>query len=232
MLILTKHRFMGDTIVAVPLLRATREIFPDAHIALLTGNEAATALQNCPYGITMLPNDPKTKARSASASARLSVSLLQRMSSLRWHDRPDLCLVADRSFRAAAAARLCGGRVRAGFDTEGRGWLLTHPVPYQSDHAETESCLDILRAVAPELPDEPPYDPRPVLWPTDAERARGAAILALHALHAGASARIAARRHAARRIHGRPQAVGPGAIRRCRAGAGRARRDPRSSGLR
>jgi heptosyltransferase-1 len=176
-LILTKHRFMGDTIVAVPLLRAVREIFPESRITLLTGSEAATALQNCPYDISLLPNDPRTKARTPAGSARLSASLIRRMARLFLRSRPDLCLVADRSFRAALAARLCGGRVRAGFDTEGRGCLLTHPVPYDSRRHETECCLDILRAVAPELPGEPPYDPTPVLWLTAAERERGAQIL-------------------------------------------------------
>ena len=177
-LVLTKHRFMGDTIVAVPLLRAVRRAFPDARITLLTGAEAATALQNCPYDIHLLPNDRKTRDRTTIASARLSFSLIRRMVALRLHHRPDLCLVADRSFRAAVAARLCGGRVRAGFDTERRGALLTHPIPYDNDRSEAECCLDILRTVAPEPMGSPPYDPVPELWLTDAERARGAVILA------------------------------------------------------
>jgi ADP-heptose:LPS heptosyltransferase len=39
---------MGDTIVAVPLLRATRRVFSDAKITLLTGKMAATALEKLP----------------------------------------------------------------------------------------------------------------------------------------------------------------------------------------
>ncbi len=99
------------------------------------------------------------------------------MRALRQSDRPDLCLVANRSFQSALAAVLCGGRVRAGFASEGRGWLLTHRVPYAGDRREVECYLDILRAVAP-APEGEPYDPSPRLWVTDAERARGAELLA------------------------------------------------------
>ena len=92
--------------------------------------------------------------------------------------QPDLCLVLNRSFQSAVGALLCGSRVRAGFASEGRGCLLTHPIPYDSDRREIECYLDILRAVAPEPVGEAPYDPSPCLWITAAERAAGAAILA------------------------------------------------------
>jgi ADP-heptose:LPS heptosyltransferase len=177
-LVLTKHRFMGDTIVAVPLLRAARRAYPDARVTLVTGAQAAVVLQNCPYTDRILAHDAKAAARTAAGSAHLSALLVRQMAGLFWTDRPDLCLVADRSFRAAVAAVLAGGRIRAGFDTEGRGRLLTHPVPYDPDRHEAECCLDILRVVAPEVPGEPRYDPRAELWVTGAERARGAEILA------------------------------------------------------
>jgi ADP-heptose:LPS heptosyltransferase len=70
--------------------------------------------------------------------------------------RPDVCLVADRSFRSAVLAVLCGAKVRAGYDSEGRGKLLTHPIRYNPDRSEIECHLDILRALAPDNSD--PYD--------------------------------------------------------------------------
>jgi heptosyltransferase-2 len=168
-LVLTKYRFLGDTVVAVPLLRAARRVFPNARLSLLTGPAAATVLQGCPYVDRFACYDPYNRDRGLRAFVRL-------MRSLRREDRPDLCLVADRSFRSAVAALLCGGRIRAGFDSEGRGLLLTHPVPYQIERREIECYLDILRTVAPE-PEGIPYDPTPALWVSDAERERGAQIL-------------------------------------------------------
>ena len=184
-LVLTKHRFLGDTIVAIPLLRATRAVYPEAHITLLTGCQAADALKNCPYVDTFASYAAHTSARTVKGSLRLTAALIQRMVGQHLHNRPDVCLVADRSFRAAMAARLAGGRVRAGFDTEGRGWLLTHPVAYDPDRHEADCCLDILRALAPEGAGEPHYSVTPELWITEAERVRGGQILAEHGVRVG-----------------------------------------------
>lgn len=162
LLVLTKYRFMGDTVVASPLLRAARRAFPDARITLLTGPAAVTVLAGCPYVDRFVSYDPYNTQRGALA-------LLGLTRALRREGRPDLCLVADRSFRSALFALLCGGRVRAGFASEGRSRLLTHPVPYHGEKHETECYLDILRAVAPE-PEGEPYDPTPQLWVTDGER--------------------------------------------------------------
>ena len=182
-LLLTKHRFMGDAIVAVPLLRAARRAYPDARITLLTGDNAATVLENCPYPDQILAHDRKAAARTPAGSAHLSALLLRQMADLFWHDRPDLCLVADRSFRAAVAAVMAGGRIRAGFDSEGRKCLLTDPIVYDLERHEADCCLDILRAVRPEAPGEALYDPRPELWLTDAERERGREILRAAGAH-------------------------------------------------
>ncbi|GAB4465165.1 MAG: lipopolysaccharide heptosyltransferase II [Armatimonadaceae bacterium] len=166
--VLTKHRFMGDTIVAVPLLRATRQVFPEARITLATGAAAAVALQNCPFLDRMVCYNPRERRFDAR---RFYEELTQQ------NCRPDVCLVADRSFRSAYVALRIGGKVRAGFVSEGRGFLLTHPVPYRTDTSEIECCLDILRAVVPEGRDTPGYDPTPELFLTEAERERGAQIL-------------------------------------------------------
>jgi heptosyltransferase-2 len=79
--------------------------------------------------------------------------------------------------RAAIIALLCRARIRAGFDTEGRGCLLTHRVPYDPVKRESECCLDILRVVAPAECEGVKFDPMPLLCVTDAERKRGAVIL-------------------------------------------------------
>ena len=169
-LVLTKYRFMGDTVVAAPLLRGVCRAFPDARVTLLTGNAAATVLQGCPFVDRFVCYDPYKAQRGTAEFLRLARSL-------RRTDRPDLCLVADRSIRSALAAFLCGGRVRAGFNSEGRAWLLTHPVPYDPARREIECYLDILRSVAPEDAGNP-YDTTPELWITAGERERGARILA------------------------------------------------------
>lgn len=169
-LVLTKYRFMGDTVVAVPLLAAARHAYPDARITLLCGPTAATVLQNCPVVDRIVPYDPYKAQRG-------TLKYLQLMRQLRREEHPDLCLVANRSFQSALSALFCGGRIRAGFASEGRGCLLTHPVPYDGGKREAECYLDILRAVAPDS-ESHPYNPRPFLTITETEQQRGAKILA------------------------------------------------------
>ncbi len=179
-LVLTKHRFLGDSIVAEPLLAAVRRAYPDARISLLTGAPAEVVLQNCPHLDRVYCYPHGSARRGMNGSLRLTGSILRLARTIRARNgggRPDICLVADRSFRSAVAALLCGGRIRAGFDSDGRRALLTHPVPYDMDRHEAECCLDILRAVAPEPSGSAPYNPIPHLYLTADERARGAEIL-------------------------------------------------------
>ena len=145
-LVLTKHRYIGDTIVATPLLRAARAVYPNARIRLAAGPAAAAVLEGFPDVDEVLTVDspPGSPARSCIRAK------LRQMLGLRRRDRPDVCLVADRSFGGALAAWASGGRVRAGFETEGRGFLLTHPMPSEVGKHEAELCLDLLRALVPE----------------------------------------------------------------------------------
>ncbi len=169
LLVITKHHFMGDAIVAVPLLRAARRAFGDAtHISVLTGAAAATVLEGCPYANQVVAYNPKVER-----------GYLRQMRFMRevQETTPEMCLVVDRSFRSAVLAATTGAGTRAGFAVEYRSALLTHPVAYNLDRREIECCLDVLRAVVPDAPGERRYDPAPELWITDAERERGESLL-------------------------------------------------------
>ena len=169
-LVITKHHFMGDAIVAVPLLRAVRQVFgTETHLSVLTGAAAATVLNGCPYTDKIIAYNPKQER-----------GYLRQIRFLREveEDAPEMCLVVDRSFRTAVLAAATGARVRAGFAVEYRSPLLTHPVSYKMDRREIECCLDILRVLVPDAPGaDSRYDPAPELWITDAEREAGRAIL-------------------------------------------------------
>jgi heptosyltransferase-1 len=168
-LVITKHHFMGDAIVTVPLLRATRQVFGDkTRISVLTGAAAATVLEGCPYTDKIVAYNPKIER-----------GYLRQMRFLREVEEtaPEMCLVVDRSFRSAVLAATTRASVRSGFAVEYRSPLLTHPVPYKMDRREIECCLDILRAVVPDAPGPYRYDPTPELWITAEERERGKALL-------------------------------------------------------
>ena len=164
-LILTKFRFIGDTLLAVPVFRAARAQWPQAHITLLTGRSARVLLQNNPYLDKIIEFDPRGRNRGLREFLRL-VAMLRR-------EHFDLCLVLNRSFHSALIPALAGVPVRAGFRSEGRTGLLNRRVEYDSAKSEIDCYCDVLRAVAPHAVTSPMLE----LWLTETERRDAAARL-------------------------------------------------------
>jgi len=151
-LIATKFRFIGDTLLATPIFRAARAQWPDAHIALLTGKNARVLLQNNPYLDEIWEFDPYKSDKGWKAY----LQLVQRIRTGKF----DLCLALNRSFHSALTSRLGGIQTRAGFRSEGRGPLLNCQVDYDREKSEIACYFDVLRAVAPDAPINPALE----LW--------------------------------------------------------------------
>jgi lipopolysaccharide heptosyltransferase II len=164
-LIATKFRFIGDTLLAIPLFRAARAQWPEAHIALLTGKNARLLLHNNPYLDEIIEFDPYRRDRGLGADLRLVRRLRQ--------GRFDLCLSLNRSFHSALIPFLGGARLRAGFLSEMRGPLLNRRVDYDRDKSEIACYFDVLQAVAPDALVNPTLE----LWITDEERQKAASCL-------------------------------------------------------
>lgn len=156
-LIATKFRFIGDTLLAIPIFRAARAQWPDAHIALLTGKNAGILLQNNPYLDEIIEFDPY----KCDKGRRPYLSLIRRLRAQRF----DLCLALNRSFHSALTPWLGGIRIRAGFESEGRGPLLNRRVPYDREKSEVACYFDVLHAVAPYAPVNPALE----LWVSEGE---------------------------------------------------------------
>ena len=156
-LIATKFRFIGDTLLAIPIFRAARAQWPDAHIALLTGKNARVLLQNNPYLNEIMEFDPYKSDKGTWAHLQL-IGRLRR-------ERFDLCLALNRSFHSALTPCLSGVRIRAGFCSEGRGPLLNCRVDYDREKSEIACYFDVLRAVAPDVPVNPALE----LWISESE---------------------------------------------------------------
>ena len=156
-LIATKFRFIGDTLLAIPIFRAARAQWPDAHIALLTGKNARVLLQNNPYLDEIIEFDPY----KSDKGGRPYLCLIRRLRAGRF----DLCLALNRSFHSALTPWLGRIRVRAGFESEGRGPLLNRRVPYDREKSEIACYFDVLHAVAPYAPVNPALE----LWVSESE---------------------------------------------------------------
>jgi ADP-heptose:LPS heptosyltransferase len=143
-LVVAKHRFLGDTMVTLPLVqyiasvaRVDRTPLP----MLLTGSGPAVLLQNHPDIGRLLTISRDASKRSSTASRLLWKEYLSMASELRATGAPGTCYLADRSFRSAIFARLTGAKVIVGFPTEGRGFLLHQRIPYSQTATEVDTIL-------------------------------------------------------------------------------------------
>jgi heptosyltransferase-2 len=113
-LIVRLPNWLGDTVMAVPTLRALRVAYPDARAALagpwaplLTGQGLADTL-------VTYPRTWRGRLRMADTVHALGA---------------EVALLLPNSFEAALAARYWGARRRVGFATGGRRGLLTDAIP-------------------------------------------------------------------------------------------------------
>jgi heptosyltransferase-2 len=166
-LIATKYRFIGDTLLSIPAIRAVAELWPEAKVSVLTGSKALEALQHCPYVHDTIEFDPYR------ASDKGMLRFLATARELRKRHF-DLVLVFNRSFHSALISVFGGGRVLVGWEGfDKRDFLLQSVCPYGREDCEIDSYLDIVRRAYEFLEGGPPqvqFDRRLEVWLTDQER--------------------------------------------------------------
>lgn len=116
-LVVRTPNWLGDTVLALPALRALRAARPAARLSLI--GRWAPLLAGQGVGDVLLPYPRGFTARRRFARALRG-------------ERPSLAVLLPNSFEAAAAAWRWGARRRLGFDTDARRMLLTDPVPMPS----------------------------------------------------------------------------------------------------
>lgn len=144
-ILVLRYRFIGDTILTVPFLRNLRRAEPDAHIVWVVAPGSSDMVQGIPYVDEMLFWDPVTIHADSRGAHRTLGAKWRFIKELR-AQRFDKAYVLKRSLSSAIIAWLSGARERVGFDTEGRGGLLTRRVPYRHDRHEVLNFLEVLRA--------------------------------------------------------------------------------------
>jgi heptosyltransferase-2 len=143
-----RYRFIGDTLLTVPFLRNLRSAFPDARIDMLVGPASGEVLTHCPYVDELIYFDTTRKHAYENGKGKKQ-GFWHYVGELRKRGY-DTAFILKRSFSSAALAFLAGISQRIGFDTEGRGFLLTHKAPYTMDCHEVDSFLSLLKVA--ELP--------------------------------------------------------------------------------
>ncbi len=124
---------LGDLAIGSSFYRETRRLFPQAHITVLVSAHAAEYFRHCPYVNKVQIFDKKEQLKLIRTLRR---------------DNYDLALLLTGNLRAALIARLAGIPHRVGFDTDGRGALLTVRLSWELHHRyRGENHFDLLRAL-------------------------------------------------------------------------------------
>jgi heptosyltransferase-2 len=185
-------RYIGDTILTVPLLRNLRRHCPDARIDLLTSASAAPLMEPCPY-VDRVLIEPLTLRERFRLLRNAGNGSYQRIFILR------------KSVTLAAMAALAGIPDRVGYDKQRFpfgyrrwGWFLTHRAIYpglKTDTPQAVSHLKLLHAYG-----IPTTDDHLELWSTPADERAVDSLLTRHDIPVGTPL---AALHAASASHGK-----------------------------
>ena len=133
--------WVGDAVMSLPALRALRERFPRAHIAILARPWVADLYAREPFCDRMIAYTARRGAADWGEKWRAARALAG--------ERFDCAILLQNAFEAALVARLAGIPERIGYARDGRGWLLTRavPVPERGDLPRHERFyyLELLR---------------------------------------------------------------------------------------
>jgi heptosyltransferase-2 len=114
--------WLGDTVMATPVLRTIRLHRPATRLIVGTRPGLSALLAGAPFVDELI----ELNMRGALGPARAAGAIGRR--------RPQAVLLLPNSFRSALTARLSGAPIRIGYRRDGRGALLTHALlPERSD---------------------------------------------------------------------------------------------------
>jgi heptosyltransferase-2 len=153
--------WLGDAVMSLPALRAIRQRFPEARIALLVREWVADLYRGEPFADEILiePLSWLGRARLARALRRQAF---------------DAAILLPNSFQAALVVRMAGIPRRIGYNRDGRGLLLTDAIerPRRGDTPPHERFyyLELLRR-AGILDELPPAEPILLNCAAEARRA-------------------------------------------------------------
>jgi heptosyltransferase-2 len=127
--------WVGDAVMTVPALREIRRLFPASHITLATRSWAEGLFADAEFIDDLMVHEG-SGLRSVIHQVR------------EWRRRSfDLAILLPNSLETALVASLAGVPVRAGYATDGRQRLLTHPLDLpesRSSHHEVFYYLNII----------------------------------------------------------------------------------------
>jgi heptosyltransferase-2 len=121
-ILLIRFGSLGDVVLTTPVIRAVREVFPDAYIAMLVGDRAADIFSADPRLDEVIVFHRKIKS---PAEIRRAAALIRERDF-------DVSVDMQRKFRSSLLAYLGGVKLRIGYHQPG-GFLCNVKIPGKDD---------------------------------------------------------------------------------------------------
>ena len=123
-LALVMPSWLGDSVMATPVLRACREQCPTTRLVAFLRPGLAEILRGLPFLNDLVEVDSK----GLGGAWRLGRAIRQ--------SGADAVLLLPNSFKSALGAKLSGAKTRVGYARDGRGWLLSNPIPLTASQSQ------------------------------------------------------------------------------------------------
>lgn len=137
-ILIRANNWIGDVVLSTPALHCIRLSFPEARLSVVAKPWVIPVLADNPHIDEIIAYDSNNTHKGAVGILRLSQVLRA--------ERYQAAILMQRAFEAALIAYLAGIPVRAGYRTDLRGILLTHPVSLPTDPSlhRVEHDLELL----------------------------------------------------------------------------------------
>jgi len=130
---------IGNTLVAVPAVRALRTSFPKAKLVVVVDPMGYELLRYCPWIDDLIEYDKRGDDRSLIAHWRL----IRRLRKL----HPSHAVLFKRFFRNGLLSILSGAPIRAGFATDGSAPFLNVTIPYDENVHHVDMNLRLVERI-------------------------------------------------------------------------------------
>lgn len=156
---------IGNTLAAIPALRALRDRYPAAALAVVVDPVGCELLEHCPWIDRLIVYDKRGQDRGILNYIRIVRALRK--------TAPSHAVLFKRFFRNGLLAYLSGARVRAGFVTDGKAPFLNRTIPYDATIPVAELNLRLAALLGAN-----PIEVRLEFFFDDSDNVRAATVLA------------------------------------------------------
>lgn len=171
-ILVVQTAFLGDLILTLPLIQATKDALPDAQVWALVIPATAEILSGHPAVTGCLVYDKRGRDRGFAGFRQM----VRRVRDSRFH----LALIPHRSMRSALLATMAGISQRAGFWSSAGFFMFTRHVTRRRKVHEVERNLDLLRTLGYRFQLKPPR-----VYPGEGDRRQAEAFLTRQGIHGG-----------------------------------------------